>query len=282
MLKSSALTPPTTATVIPSQLQRAKQPYPILTTSLASDAYPSPVANKEEQKEEAVSSTAANLLQLAGKLGSPSSSLFAPLKSSDMFGSPSGFDYGLSFPMENFSTDAFYRPGMLSPNSTALAHAAVAAAATIPEAGTTADFYLPEFHEYSRQHYEMSVNPNMRKRMKLGNVAEEAQNLEDEHDESRAAEIRRQIHIQSEQKRRAQIKDGFEELRKHLPNCVNKKISKAAILTKTVMYLQQLKNSHFQLAQELERVQVENERLKQFQEQVLQKQALDKIYSIGL
>jgi hypothetical protein len=50
------------------------------------------------------------------------------------------------------------------------------------------------------------------------------------------AEIRRQIHIQSEQKRRAQIKDGFDELRKHLPGCNNKKMSKAALLTRS-MYL---------------------------------------------
>lgn len=48
------------------------------------------------------------------------------------------------------------------------------------------------------------------------------------------AELRRQIHIQSEQKRRAQIKDGFEELKKHLPGCQNKKMSKAAMLTRSM------------------------------------------------
>lgn len=45
-----------------------------------------------------------------------------------------------------------------------------------------------------------------------------------------STEIRRQIHIQSEQKRRAQIKDGFEELRNELPTCLNKKMSKVALL----------------------------------------------------
>jgi hypothetical protein len=45
-----------------------------------------------------------------------------------------------------------------------------------------------------------------------------------------SAELRRQIHIQSEQKRRAQIKDGFEELRNELPACLNKKMSKVALL----------------------------------------------------
>jgi sensor domain CHASE-containing protein len=45
-----------------------------------------------------------------------------------------------------------------------------------------------------------------------------------------STELRRQIHIQSEQKRRAQIKDGFEELRNELPACLNKKMSKVALL----------------------------------------------------
>lgn len=45
--------------------------------------------------------------------------------------------------------------------------------------------------------------------------------------------MRRQIHIQSEQKRRAQIKDGFEELRAELPACLNKKISKVTLLHKS-------------------------------------------------
>lgn len=43
-------------------------------------------------------------------------------------------------------------------------------------------------------------------------------------------ELRRQIHIQSEQKRRAQIKDGFEDLRTELPACLNKKMSKVTLL----------------------------------------------------
>jgi len=137
----------------------------------------------------------------------------------------------------------------VSPCSAAIAQAAAAAQAI----SGGVDFYLPEFHEYSRVQYEAAG----RKRMK-GEVEE----IGEEQDENQVAEIRRQIHIQSEQKRRAQIKDGFEELRKHLPNCANKKISKAAILSKTIVYLQQLKASHFTLAQELERLQTENERLR--------------------
>ncbi|CEI99006.1 hypothetical protein RMCBS344292_13101 [Rhizopus microsporus] len=70
------------------------------------------------------------------------------------------------------------------------------------------------------------------------------------------------IHIQSEQKRRAQIKDGFDELRKHLPGCNNKKMSKAALLTRTVQQLQHLKNMQTELLSEVERLIQENESLK--------------------
>lgn len=54
------------------------------------------------------------------------------------------------------------------------------------------------------------------------------------------SELRRQIHIQSEQKRRAQIKDGFEDLRNELPSCLNKKMSKVALLHRS-----KKKNLHF-------------------------------------
>jgi hypothetical protein len=51
------------------------------------------------------------------------------------------------------------------------------------------------------------------------------------------SEIRRQIHIQSEQKRRAQIKDGFEDLRNELPSCLNKKMSKVALLHRSKLVI---------------------------------------------
>jgi len=95
----------------------------------------------------------------------------------------------------------------------------------------------------------------------------------------RIAEQRRQVHIQSEQKRRAQIKDGFEDLRMHLPQSMTKKISKAQILSKTTQYIQQLKSSHFSLAQEIERLQAENERLRSFKDQVMQQNALSESYA---
>lgn len=97
-----------------------------------------------------------------------------------------------------------------------------------------------------------------------------------------AAELRRQIHIQSEQKRRAQIKDGFDELRKHLPGCNNnKKMSKAALLVRSkssvfhlvgflgsqymhtaVQQMQHLKSIQMELLEQVERLMQENENLK--------------------
>ena len=77
-------------------------------------------------------------------------------------------------------------------------------------------------------------------------------------------EIRRQIHIQSEQKRRAQIKDGFEELKQHLPGCGQKKLSKAALLTRTVQQLEHMKKMQNELLAEVERLVKENSILKKF------------------
>ncbi|ORX58753.1 HLH-domain-containing protein [Hesseltinella vesiculosa] len=85
------------------------------------------------------------------------------------------------------------------------------------------------------------------------------------------SELKRQIHIQSEQKRRAQIKDGFEDLRNELPSCLNKKMSKVALLHRTVQHIQHLKSTQATILSELERLMVENEHLRKFQQSVLQK-----------
>ncbi|KAI7864169.1 hypothetical protein BDF14DRAFT_1836582 [Spinellus fusiger] len=95
------------------------------------------------------------------------------------------------------------------------------------------------------------------------------------------AEIRRQIHIQSEQKRRAQIKDGFEELRNELPACVNKKMSKVALLHRAVQHIQHLKNMQMAIITELDSLMAENKQLRKFRENVLQKQALEKMYQMN-
>jgi hypothetical protein len=69
-----------------------------------------------------------------------------------------------------------------------------------------------------------------------------------------ASEIRRQMHIQCEQKRRAQIKDGFEELKTEMPGYQNKRVSKAVLLTKAVGYIRQLKAERMSMIAELERL----------------------------
>ena len=76
-----------------------------------------------------------------------------------------------------------------------------------------------------------------------------------------AAEIRRQMHIQCEQKRRSQIKYGFEELKAHLPGFKHKKLSKAMILQKSIEFIGQIKREHQMMIQEMEILRAENARL---------------------
>ncbi|KAI8977298.1 hypothetical protein BDF20DRAFT_836116 [Mycotypha africana] len=102
----------------------------------------------------------------------------------------------------------------------------------------------------------------------------------DDHSTS-VSELRRQIHIQSEQKRRAQIKDGFEDLRAELPTCLNKKMSKVNLLHKTVQHIKHLKSTQMTILAELERLVQENEQLRNFQQSVLQKQAFENMYAMG-
>lgn len=160
--------------------------------------------------------------------------------------------------------------------------------------------FLPEFHQYSKETYENGSSNNKKRRR--ANIKQDDESIhnsssnrslsnnntstvnsdDDEMNGASAEEVRRQIHILSEQKRRAQIKDGFEELRQHLPGCVNKKMSKAALLHRTVQHLQHLKRNQTSLLSELERLMNENEQLRKFQESVLQKQALERMYQINM
>ncbi|KAI8986480.1 hypothetical protein BDB01DRAFT_720189 [Pilobolus umbonatus] len=92
------------------------------------------------------------------------------------------------------------------------------------------------------------------------------------------SELRRITHIQSEQKRRAQIKDGFEELRSELPSYINKKMSKVVLLQRTVQHIKHLKSTHIAILGELERIAEENSRLRKFQNNVLQNQSMESMY----
>ncbi|KAJ8658575.1 hypothetical protein O0I10_005615 [Lichtheimia ornata] len=171
------------------------------------------------------------------------------------------------------------------------------------------EFYHTEFLEYSKETYEkkkqnackrnkrkrsaagtseQSSTTTLEKKQKLDHISEEESTtgndddsvVEDEDGQLNTVEMRRQIHIQSEQKRRAQIRDGFDELRKHLPGCNNKKMSKAALLTRTVQQLHHLKSTQSELLEEVERLMQENENLKKFQHGILQRQAMEKMCAI--
>ncbi|KAI8336802.1 hypothetical protein BC941DRAFT_480179 [Chlamydoabsidia padenii] len=175
-------------------------------------------------------------------------------------------------------------PSTFSNATTARVKETIARANSIPM-----EFYHTEFLEYSKETYErkMDAKRNKRKRPSQSPSSATQDKAESSHssqDHSTKqvkrvcnAELRRQIHIQSEQKRRAQIKDGFDELRKHLPGCNNKKMSKAALLTRTVQHLQHLKSIQTDLLSEVERLVQENDNLKKFQHGVLQRQAMEKM-----
>ncbi|KAG2207113.1 hypothetical protein INT46_004089 [Mucor plumbeus] len=144
----------------------------------------------------------------------------------------------------------------------------IARANTIPM-----EFYQTEFFEYSKP---LPQQQQINKKGKRSAIADEDEDKEQQafskknkkriENEDRLSneEFRRQVHIQSEQKRRAQIKDGFEELKAHLPGCIHKKLSKAALLTRTVQQLEHMKKMQNELLDEVERLVKENSNLKKF------------------
>ncbi|CAM0138021.1 unnamed protein product [Umbelopsis sp. WA50703] len=142
-----------------------------------------------------------------------------------------------------------------------------AKASSLPEG------FYPEFLQYSKETYEQSTGLTNKKRRRRANskMLEDTDTISDDED----------INEQSEQKRRAQIKDGFDDLRTELPSCFNKKMSKVALLHRTVQHIQHLKNTQMTILSELERLVAENEQLRKFQETTLQKQAMENMYSMG-
>ncbi|KAI8094880.1 uncharacterized protein B0P05DRAFT_523788 [Gilbertella persicaria] len=175
---------------------------------------------------------------------------------------------------------------------------------TIAKASALPESFYPEFLQYSKESFEQTTGRISKKRARSDEDKAQKQFSSDEDDEDEdqrqqqqrparkqkveqdatatsVSELRRQIHIQSEQKRRAQIKDGFEDLRTELPACLNKKMSKVTLLHRTVQHIQHLKSTQMTILAELERLVQENEQLRSFQQSVLQKQALENMYSIG-
>ncbi|EIE88340.1 hypothetical protein G6F46_003277 [Rhizopus delemar] len=182
-------------------------------------------------------------------------------------------------PMLVASSSTTTTASTISSSSVEFLNEAFAKATSLPES------FYPEFLQYSKETYEQSTGggPHRRKQKHHGHKSKKDEDHSDEEVNQNglsSSELRRQIHIQSEQKRRAQIKDGFEELRNELPACLNKKMSKVALLHRTVQHIQHLKDTQMSILSELERLVHENEQLRKFQEGVLQKQALENMYSM--
>ena len=66
---------------------------------------------------------------------------------------------------------------------------------------------------------------------------------------SNASGTRRQLHVISEQKRRKNLKEGFDDLTLHVPTC-REKTSKVEVLHKAVEYIQYLKKNLEKVTQE--------------------------------
>ncbi|KAG9301237.1 hypothetical protein G9A89_012620 [Geosiphon pyriformis] len=141
---------------------------------------------------------------------------------------------------------------------------------------TADELDVPEFFQYSKEKYESAKSGSRKRRKSARDDCDTASSLDgDEGDDPNRrvfnkllvdflqsftigvshAEYRRQVHIQSEQKRRAEIKDGFEELRRQLPIGSNgRKMSKAALLQRTVTHLKNIKNREAFLVDEVTRL----------------------------
>ncbi|KAI9265115.1 hypothetical protein BDA99DRAFT_42879 [Phascolomyces articulosus] len=238
---------------------------------------------------------------------SPNTTMGAPVYyDQTVMGSPDSFMSGMSpsTPPSQSSSALSHKPAeppMLVASSSSSTTTSTSSSSaylnqTIAKAASLPESFYPEFLQYSKESFEQSACSQHRKKRRCTDdeqsvspqPEDQQQQLQQQHlqqavvdDENTAqgnmstAEMRRQIHIQSEQKRRAQIKDGFEDLRNELPACLNKKMSKVALLHRTVQHIQHLKSTQMTILAELERLVHENEQLRKFQEGVLQKQALE-------
>ncbi|KAF0416520.1 HLH-domain-containing protein [Gigaspora margarita] len=160
---------------------------------------------------------------------------------------------------------------------------------------TADELDIPEFFQYSKEKYESQKMGCGRRRKSsrdehFDNSSLDGDDIDDTSSTMSHAEFRRQIHIQSEQKRRAEIKDGFEELRRQLPTTyTGRKMSKAVLLQKAVSHLKNQSRKESFLLDEINRLSqtcvylnAELEKEKRMSALYRQKQTLDKIYAIGL
>ncbi|CAG8494965.1 13518_t:CDS:2 [Ambispora leptoticha] len=151
---------------------------------------------------------------------------------------------------------------------------------------TADELDIPEFFQYSKEKYESAKSGSRRRRKPTRDDCDTVSSFDGDEGE----DGNRQVHIQSEQKRRAEIKDGFEELRRQLPaGCNGRKMSKAALLQRTVTHLKNMRNRETFLVDEVTRLHhictylnAELDKEKKMNAVYRQKETLDKIYGIGL
>ncbi|CAG8491929.1 16806_t:CDS:2 [Acaulospora colombiana] len=118
---------------------------------------------------------------------------------------------------------------------------------------TADELDIPEFFQYSKEKYESQKIGCRRRRKTTRDDHFDTSSLDGGDDVDDTS--RRQIHIQSEQKRRAEIKDGFEELRRHLPTTyTGRKMSKAVLLQKAVSHLKNQSRKESFLLDEINRL----------------------------
>jgi hypothetical protein len=147
----------------------------------------------------------------------------------------------------------------LSPNSPAMAMALTPA-----QKSALVDVQNAQAASVEQQLMSQGIDTSDMSMDELRSLANQMQNIS----ASTAAELRRHMHIQCEQKRRAQIKDGFEELKALLPGVTNKKVSKAVVLSRTLDFVRTLKGERELIAAEMSHLRAENAQLKAMLQQM--------------
>ncbi|CAG8585294.1 14405_t:CDS:2, partial [Gigaspora margarita] len=151
------------------------------------------------------------------------------------------------------------------------------------------DLDIPEFLQYSKEKYE-SQKMGCGQRRKLSHDEpfdnSDGDDIDDTSSTMSHSEFRRQIHVQSEQKRHAEINDGFEELRRQLPTTyTGRKMSKTVLLQKAVSHIKNQSRKGSFLLDEINRLSQTcvylSEELEK-EKKIRQERTLEKIYAAGL
>ncbi|CAG8843735.1 45023_t:CDS:2, partial [Gigaspora margarita] len=124
----------------------------------------------------------------------------------------------------------------------------------VPQLSPIGDDIMDLF-QYTQAKYENQKNKRSRKRKSLDNFSLDGDDSEFTSSTFLLAKFRRRKNIQSEQKRHAEINNGFEELRRQLPSTyARRKISTAELLQKAVSHLKNQSSKESFLLDEINRL----------------------------